>query len=298
MPKIAYRQKKLSADRMDKISKANIIIDEYLAKGYELTLRQLYYQFVSRAFIENNVREYKNLGEAINDGRLCGHIDWNAIVDLTRNLEGLPHWDTPADIISGAAHQYRIDKWADQVYRVEVWIEKDAVSNIVSPICKKLDVPFFSCRGYTSQSEMWKAAQRLARHKRGGQKPYIIHLGDHDPSGKDMTRDIIDRLAEFSRGTIEVNRIALNKDQVDEYQPPPNPAKLTDSRATAYIAEFGDESWELDALTPEVMSKLIKDTVESLVDSVAWDDAQEREDEQKAQLEKVSENWDNIVRKL
>jgi hypothetical protein len=298
MPKIAYRQKKFSADRRDKISKANVIIDEYRAKGYELTLRQLYYQFVSRAFIENNVREYKNLGEAINDGRLCGLIDWNSIVDLTRNLEALPHWDSPADIIADSASQYRIDKWADQIHRIEVWIEKDAVSNIVGPACQKLQVPLFSCRGYTSQSEMWKAAQRLARHKRLGQIPYIIHLGDHDPSGKDMTRDIIDQLAEFSRGEIEVNRVALNMEQIEQYSPPPNPAKLTDSRATAYIAEFGDESWELDALTPEVMAELITDTVEDLVSSTAWDDAQEKEDEQKLQLEKVSENWDKIVSKL
>jgi hypothetical protein len=298
MPKICYRQKKFSADREDKITKANDIIVEYRGKGYELTLRQLYYQFVSRDFIPNNVREYKNLGEVINDGRLAGRIDWLAIVDLTRNLEILAHWDSPSDIIETVARQYRIDKWATQTFRVEVWIEKDAVSNIVGPVCQSLDVPFFSCRGYTSQSEMWKAAQRLKGHSLRGQIPYIIHLGDHDPSGKDMTRDIIDRLTEFSGQSIEVNRVALNMNQIEEYSPPPNPAKLTDSRATAYIAEFGDESWELDALTPEVMSKLIEDTVSEVRNADKWEKAQGREDKEKEQLQEVSNKWDEIVSNL
>ncbi len=299
MPKVCYRSKKFSADRLTKIEQANAIIEEYRRKGYELTLRQLFYQFVSRDFIANNMREYKNLGDIINDARLAGLIDWTAIVDLTRELEDQAHWDSPSSIIHACAEQYIIDKWADQPYRVEVWIEKDAVSNIAGPTCKRLDVPFFSCRGYTSQSEMWKAAQRLRKHIRESQqKVIILHLGDHDPSGKDMTRDIRDRLSEFSYCTIEVKRLALNMDQITEYNPPPNPAKITDSRAEAYIAEFGDESWELDALTPEVMSALIENAVLEVRDEDAWRVSEEVESTQKEQLVKVSSNWDNIVRKL
>lgn len=298
MPRICYRRKKFSTDRMDKINKANAIIEEYSDKGYELTLRQLYYQFVSRDFIANNMREYKNLGEVINDARLAGLIDWNAIVDLTRSLKMLSHWDDPANAIDSIAWQYRIDKWATQPYRVEVWMEKDAVSNIVAPICQKLDVPYFSCRGYTSQSEMWEAGQRLARHRARKQTPFVIHLGDHDPSGKDMTRDIIDQLKEFSGRTIDVSRIALNMDQIEQYSPPPNPAKLTDSRAAEYIREFGDESWELDALTPEVMTGLIQDAVLGVRDEDLWAEAEEREANEKAELEACSKNWDEVVELL
>lgn len=295
MPKICYRHKKFSSERLGKIAKANAIIAEYAAKGFELTLRQLYYQFVARAYIDNNMREYKNLGEVINDARLAGKVDWYAIVDLTRELTSLPHWNDPADAINAITSQYRIDKWAEQPYRVEVWIEKDAVSNIVAPICRRLDVPYFSCRGYTSQSEMWKAAQRLRRYANEGQVPLIVHLGDHDPSGKDMTRDITDRLNEFATREIKVERVALNMDQIEEYGPPPNPAKLTDSRATAYIQEFGDESWELDALTPEVMTALIESAVDAVRDEDKWEESVEREEEEKAQLEKVSTNWEEVV---
>ena len=298
MPKIAYRAKRFSPDRQDKIDKANVIIAEYAAQGYEITLRQLYYQFVSRDFIANNQREYKNLGDIINDARLAGLIDWEAIVDRTRNLQSLAHWNSPASIIDACASQYRIDKWADQPYRVECWIEKDALIGVIENVCKELDIAYFSCRGYTSQSEMWSAAMRLQRYRKGRQKPLVLHLGDHDPSGKDMTRDITDRLSEFSEGTIEVRRLALNMSQITQYHPPPNPAKITDSRAAGYIAEFGGESWELDALEPAVIATLIRDAVFTVRDVDKWVAQQLEEDTQKAQLEKVSNQWKNIINNL
>lgn len=298
MPKICYRPKKFNADRQDKIEKANTIIAEYRAQGFELTLRQLYYQFVSRDFIPNNQREYKNLGDIINDARLAGLVDWEAIVDRTRNLQALANWDSPADIIKACANQFRIDKWAEQQYRIECWIEKDALVGVIEGVCNELDIDYFSCRGYTSQSEMWSAAMRLKRYRQNGQIPMVLHLGDHDPSGKDMTRDITDRLAEFSGKDIEVKRLALNMDQVQQYDPPPNPAKITDSRAENYIAEFGEESWELDALEPAVIAQLIRDAVFAVRDADQWEQAVAEEAKHKEQLGKVSEQWETITENL
>lgn len=298
MPKICYRPKKFNDDRLDKIEKANAIIAEYREQGFELTLRQLYYQFVSRDFIKNNQREYKNLGDIINDARLAGLVDWEAIVDRTRNLQTLPNWNDPSDIIKACADQYRIDKWARQQYRVECWIEKDALVGVIEGVCNDLDIDFFSCRGYTSQSEMWVAAMRLEQYRRKAQVPLILHLGDHDPSGKDMTRDITDRLSEFSGDEVEVKRLALNMTQVEQYSPPPNPAKITDSRAEKYIEEFGDESWELDALEPAVIAQLIRDAVEEVRDQDLWDKAVAHEEKQKSQLQKVSDKWQDITAKL
>ena len=260
MPKIAYLNKRLSEKSVAVIKTANDIIAEYNAQGFQLTLRQLYYQFVARDMIPNNQKEYSKLGSIINDGRLVGLIDWNAIVDRTRGLKSISHWTDPAEIVDAVASQFRVDKWATQPYRPEVWIEKDAVAGVVEGVCRELDVPYFSCRGYTSQSEMWVGAMRLKKHADDGQTPLILHFGDHDPSGKDMSRDITDRM-ELFMGGVEFQRLALNMNQIEQYNPPPNPAKLTDSRATAYIAEFGDDSWELDALEPAVLVDLIRSTI-------------------------------------
>jgi hypothetical protein len=298
MPKISYVTKSFSNGSLIIIEKANEIIAEYADQGFDLTLRQLYYQFVSRGLIPNKDTEYKRMGSIINDARLAGLIDWNAITDRTRNLRGLSHWKTPGDIIHSAAASYHIDKWATQEYRVEVWIEKDALVGVIAGVCEELDIPYFSCRGYTSQSEMWVAGQRLLKYIRAGQTPMVFHLGDHDPSGKDMTRDIIDRLNLFSNSRLDLQRLALNMDQVEQYNPPPNPAKITDSRAAAYIAEFGDESWELDALEPTVMADLIKDAAGAVMDQDAWDEAVEEEEHGRALLNRAAMDWGTVQRDL
>lgn len=288
MAKIEYVSRKFTPSSLKLIELANKIIAEYQGQGFDLTLRQLYYQFVARDIIPNKQKEYKTLGSVINDARLAGLIDWDAIVDRTRNLQKNSHWGGPGEIVRACADQFQIDKWEGQEYRPEVWIEKDALVGVIERVCKRNDVAFFSCRGYTSQSEMHSAAMRLKGYKRGGQEPVIIHLGDHDPSGIDMSRDIEDRMRIFMGGLF-LKRIALNMDQVQKYSPPPNPAKLTDSRCRGYMAEHGDESWELDALEPRVMEKLIEKTITDLRDRDQWESKVEEENEHKARLSEVAD---------
>ena len=294
MPKISYIEKKFRPATLATIETANRIIDEYADQGFDLTLRQLYYQMVARGYIENSERSYKNFGNVIADGRLAGLIDWDRIVDRTRNLQVNGHYRDPGHIMEAAVNSYQIDKWSRQPYRIEVWVEKDALSGVVDPVCRRLDIPYFACRGYTSQSEMWEAGQRLARWRRAKQTPVILYLGDHDPSGIDMTRDVIDRLQLFAGG-IQVDRLALNWDQVEQYNPPPNPAKLTDSRADAYIARFGGESWELDALNPTILAGLIENIVAQLRDAALWAEAVEEEEEGLSQLQSAAERWQDIA---
>lgn len=294
MPKIKYIDKKIGADRLAIIETANRIIAEYAAQGFQLTLRQLYYQYISRDILPNTQRSYSLLGDIINDGRLCGLIDWNAIIDRTRNLKSIAHWTDPSEIVSAVANQFRIDKWATQPIRPEVWVEKDAMAGVVEGICEELDVPYFSCRGYTSQSEMWSGAMRLHRYVKKGQTPLILHFGDHDPSGKDMTRDITDRLSLFMGG-VDLKRLALNWDQIEQYTPPPNPAKISDSRARAYIAEFGSDSWELDALEPSVIVALIRDTIMGFRETDAWAEKVDEEDTHRKLLQATSDRWDDVV---
>ncbi len=314
MPLICYKSKRFGVERLGVIDEANSIINEYIAKGFKLSLRQLYYQFISRDLFpekwidpktktKNTDKNYGKLGEIITDARLAGMIDWENIEDRTRELKGAgtkhrPLWDSPMDIIRGVAYSYRIDKWKDQEYRPEVWIEKDALVDVIAGICNELDVPYFSCRGYTSLSEMWVASQRLLGYVDNHQQPIIIHLGDHDPSGMDMTRDIYDRLNTFGVNHLDVERVALNYDQIEEFDPPPNPAKVKDPRSKDYVAQFGDDSWELDALEPEVMSGLIRDKILLIRDDILWENSVEQEKDEKKRLAYLRDNWDDISDKF
>ena len=120
MPKICYAPKNFRASSLDLIDKINEVISEYSRQDYTLTLRQCYYQLVARGIIENNQKVYKTTGNLINDARLAGLIDWNAIEDRTRNLKGLGHFSSPKDVIEAAAYSYRRDVWLHQNYHVEV----------------------------------------------------------------------------------------------------------------------------------------------------------------------------------
>lgn len=296
MPKRQYKEINFRPESLRLIKTINGVIDEYTKQGYDLTLRQVYYQLVARDYIPNNERSYKNTGELINNARLAGLIDWYAIQDRTRNLRKNSHWATPADIMESVLYSYAIDKRYDQPNYIEVWVEKDALIGIVSQISSKLDVPCFSCRGYVSASEMWAASQRFIRQE-DRERRIVLHLGDHDPSGKDMTRDISERLELFG-ADVEVRRIALNWDQIEEYGPPPNPAKISDSRARSYIREYGAESWELDALEPSVLTELIADEVDALTDPLLLNHARIRESNHKRELGLVKDNWQRAVKYL
>lgn len=272
------------------ITAANEIIDEYRDQGFLLTLRQLYYQFVARALLPNTQQSYKRLGSIINDARLAGLVDWSAIEDRTRNVKSNYHYTGPRQAIQDALDTYEIDMWANQPERVEVWIEKEALAGVIANVCDEMDVPYFACRGYVSQSEQWRAYARARYYSdERDQVTTILHFGDHDPSGIDMTRDNQDRLDMFLgyTGEVTVERLALNMDQIEEFKPPPNPAKITDSRFAGYAAKYGDESWELDALEPQVMTDLIRQHVKQHRDPALWSDKEEERENHRFQLQEI-----------
>ena len=292
MPKVKYIHKRFNSSTLEIIDKAASIIKEYQAQGFSLTLRQLYYQFVSRDFLSNSDKEYKRLGNIINEARLSGLIDWEAIEDRTRFLRGMNSWDDPEEIVRNASYTFHMDRWNNQKYRPEVWIEKDALVGVISRICSKYDIDYFSCRGYVSQSEMWRAARRLVRYAKDGRTPIIFHFGDHDPSGIDMTRDIKERLDMFMQDEpFTVKRLALNLNQIRKYNPPPNPAKVTDSRFEQYVKKYGRQSWELDALEPKVLAGLIESEVRPLITTTKWKKVEKIENTYKAQILEMSKQF-------
>lgn len=303
--KITYETWNPNAATLTEIERAERICAEYARQGYDLTLRQLYYQFVARAWIPNTDKSYKRLGEIVNKARLAGLLDWSYIVDRTRSLRGVSHWETPGEIIESAARSFRLDKWADQPTRVEVWVEKEALAGVVQRAAEGLDVDWFSCRGYVSQSELWAAARRLSGYLSAGQDVVVLHLGDHDPSGIDMSRDIRTRLELFvghdrpwDVERLTVKRIALNMDQVEQYEPPPNPTKLTDSRAhgeNGYVARYGNESWELDALDPATLAALVRDEISDVMDRGRFEAQERDETRHRDLLDAAADRWAELV---
>jgi len=272
------------------IATANSIIEDYSNQGLTLTLRQLFYQFVSKDIIPNTERSYKNLGNVISKGRLAGLIDWDAIEDRVRVPERPTEFENLGELVRGATAIYRLPRRRGQECYVELWVEKDALAGVLSPIARKYHVTLMVNRGYSSSSAMYESARRIHDERLGNESETatILYLGDMDPSGEDMVRDVADRLRTF--GThLNVEKIALTMDQVDEYKPPPNPAKLTDSRAKGYLEKFGDESWEVDALPPTALRDLIESALDNLTDQEMVDAVISREKTDKVFLQGVAD---------
>lgn len=309
MPKIAYSEIRMNPERRAMAELAGSILEEYDRAGYRLTLRGLYYKFVARdlfpaSWIDpatgstNNNKSYDKLQTLITDARMVGIIDWHLIEDKTREIDGKPTWSSPADFIESVAPQYNLDTWHNQPNRVEVWVEKDAQEDVVSKAARRLGIQYFSCRGYCSATSLWDAGQRLASFAESGQRPVILHLGDHDPSGLDMTRDIEERVRLFMGeefgDDLTVERIALTREQVKKYKPPPNPAKQTDCRYEDYKAQHGEKCWELDALEPAVVDALIELHVESYRDDELYDEAEEENTVGRRRLKTAADNWSKL----
>ncbi len=271
-----FIEKDFGVEARAMIQKINGILRDYAQQGYDLSLRQLYYQLVSKNVIENTERSYKNIGNLVSDARLAGYIDWDMIKDRGREMVKNPHWGTTTDFIESVAPQYRFDLWEDQENYVEVMVEKQALEGVLTPVCRRLDVPFTANKGYSSSSALYEASKRFLSRAEGGKSLHVIYLGDHDPSGIDMSRDVEERLNLFIStslgnrrdhdGFVEMHRVALNMDQVRELNPPENPAKITDSRADGYIRRFGRSSWELDAIEPRRLAELVTRAVTVLAD--------------------------------
>jgi len=289
MGKHKFVHKDFKIESMRKIATANEIITKYLRAGLRLTLRQLYYQFVAHHDLPNTEKSYKNLGKLISDARLAGLIDWNAIEDRGRVPVRPNEWNSISDICNVVVDTFRLPRWAGQPNYVELWVEKQALAGVLEPVAEEHHVTLMVNKGYSSQSAMFDAAVRFVRaYKSGGhEQGYVLYIGDHDPSGEDMVRDVNDRLYMFGTRELEVRKIALTMAQVEEYDPPPNPAKLTDSRAAAYIDQHGDSSWEVDALDPETLVRLITDQFDELLDRDMMQEIIDREDSQKQRLQAV-----------
>lgn len=279
-----FRDRDFRQASIDLIARCAIIIETYAGQGLRLTLRQLYYQLVSANVIVNEEKSYKNLGSLVSDARLAGLLDWDAIEDRVRVPKRPSEWDDLGDIVNAVLHSYRLPRWKDQPEYVELWVEKDALAGVLAPIATEYHVTLMVNRGYSSQSAMYEAGRRFKDAQEEGKGLHLLYLGDHDPSGEDMVRDVADRLEMFGVEDLDVDKLALTMAQIREYKPPPNPAKLTDSRAKAYVEKHGVHSWEVDALPPNVLARIIRSALSELVDDDAMDAVKANEKRDKERL--------------
>ena len=253
---------------------------------------------MARNIIPNKKSEYQKLSELLVKGRMGGEVDWDAIEDRVRKPKLSYSVDDIPDAIHDTIDQYKLDRMDGQEIYIEVWCEKDALSGVLYRVTNKYHIRLMINRGYSSATAMYKAAKRF-RQQGGGLEKRIIYLGDHDPSGLDMLRDIKDRFREFGVRLDSDNgkpdHLAITMEQIDELQPPPNYAKISDPRAEWYINEFGEDSWELDAIEPKMINEVLDDMITDLIDVDQYHEIVRQEKADKKKLEKLIDMVDEIT---
>jgi hypothetical protein len=314
MTRMVYEEYRPRAEALAIIAHVISILNDYGRQGLRLTLRQLYYQLVTRNLIANDDREYKRIGDIVSKGRLGGMLDWDIIEDRIRRPETPPEYDSLSELMDVALRSYRLPRLRGQNKYVELWVEKDALAGVLSPIARKYHITLMVNRGYSSTSAMREAGLRVrqACETIYCDRAYVLYLGDLDPSGEDMVRDIDARLSQFlNKGNevtgfedgqvdieennlepiaLQVQKIALTPEQVETYKPPPNPAKLSDSRSKEYVKRHGYSSWEVDALPPTTLRTIIETAIEGLLDMEQYEAMKQQEERDKIQLRNALDN--------
>lgn len=296
--KIKYDEKlRLNKANTVMLDRINAIIEDYKEQGYKLTLRQLFYRLVTRNVIANETKEYKKLGTLLVKGRMAGVVDWEAIEDRIRVPYSAYTYGGVKDAIEDAERTYRLERQNNQDVHIELWVEKDALSGVLKPLATKYGIHMMVNRGYSSASAMHDAYQRFETAWDEDKHVVILYLGDHDPSGLDMVRDIRERIEDFRGGggfaDFVVEHIAITKSQIEQYEPPTNPARITDPRADWYISQHGSVSWEVDALPPNVLTALITKEIEERIDMDLYNETLEREEKDKERLIVIAEGIDD-----
>lgn len=310
-----FEEHRFSPEALAIARRADAIAADYARRGFDLTLRQLYYQFVAgnlfpadRTYVNENgkwVRDpagsinaepnYKWLGDIVTNARLCGMMDWDHITDRARTTKRRETWSDLSDFLTDMRGRYARERWTHQPRHIEVMVEKQALEGVLSAVCEKWHVSLTSNKGYASASLYYERGKYLQSMRDvEGREPHIIYLGDHDPSGLDMSRDLQRRISLFSDGPVVFHRVALNIDQVRAHNLVENPTKPKDSRTSGYVERFGEHCWELDALAPETLVALVEGKISSLVDQKRWaaDGDVELDDQ-----ERIQDIVDSLVRK-
>lgn len=274
----------------------NQVIRQY---SIPLTLRQIYYRLVAGGLIPNRRTAYNGLSAQLVKARAAGEVDERRIVDRSRSVIDRA-FDSPQDFfdaaISTCRNRFFRRFWTTQETYVEAWVEKDALSQVLAGAVEGLNTIVAPSRGYSSFSYVKQALSRFDNNRGDANEDrvVILYLGDHDPSGLDMTRDLQTRFNNYGTDysfEVELKRVALNFDQVRQYNLLPAPTKITDSRAAGYMAQFGDDCWELDAIEPDVLVGLVQEAVEAEInDWDAWDEIKERDEKERGEIKLTIED--------
>jgi hypothetical protein len=250
----------------------NDVLGQYEGR---LTVRQIFYRLISPPYqyMEGTDPKYKSFDRMITKARERGDVDWRRILDRSRSklggdsgYEGVEDFTNHVkDTLSNISSHYSKRLWTNQQIMPVIFIEKDALSRVVFDVAEDYNVAVYPTRGFSSFTFLKEFIEEM-----NGERVHVLAMTDHDPSGVEMHNDLLRRLPRYGGDFIDVEKIGLTYDQITAYGLASNPTKKADSRKKKYIAKFGDRTWELDAIPPDELKRVVKTSIEKFIDPDLW----------------------------
>ena len=242
-----------------------------------MTVRQLYYQLVVRGHIPNNKNAYCSFDRHLTVARQNGLIAAGNFVDRSRPARDVerPGYSSLKEFMNTVRQAYSRDPLEGQPEKVEVWIEKDALAQIVTNELAEWRPTIIVTRGYSPFTLLHEARLRLRVNL-----ATVLYFGDFDPTGLDIYRDIEENLEGFAR----TERIALTEDQITQYSLVPQITKDGDTRQAKFVERYGDACYELDALPPDAFREIVREAFQEHIDEEQVRLVAEREEAEVQQL--------------
>jgi hypothetical protein len=229
-----------------------------------VTLRQVHYRLVAAGLIRNTRGDYNQLSRRTAEARRKGRFP--RLLDRTSDIHRLKAFRSPQSGLEWLAKNHRLDRTSGQDVSLYIGAEKNTLLSLLTSWFGEVGAPIIPLGGYGSQSYVDDVMDDIDRQRRPA---VLVYAGDFDPSGEDILRDFRER----TNGRFqEIVRVALDNEQVLQYDLPPQVGKATDPRAAAFVARHGKLiQVEVEALPPETLKRPYDQAIEPFLNRAAYE---------------------------
>jgi hypothetical protein len=289
---------------LDAISR---VLDE-LWDYWPLTDRQIHYNLLNHPPLKhaskpesvyvNDVKSYKALCELLTRGRLTGAVPFDAISDPTRHVVSWKRFSSVAPFINGELNGlfkgYYRDLQRSQPNQIEIVGEKNTIESIIRPVAMEYGVPYTIGRGYSSLDPRKKMFDRFEAS--GKDNLVLLVVSDFDAEGEDIPHSFARSMRDdFEVVGIQHIKVALTHAQVQGAGLHPNRLKDSSSRAAHFRRLYGNDTYELEAIPPQVLQQYLRDAIRSVLDMAAFNAEIDREKQEAAQLTALRRRLSGII---
>lgn len=279
-PRLIKRVRRTREGMNDVLLAAQQIID---GENDRITLRHLFYRLVGVGAIEKTDKAYKSLCQQSMKWRRVGDITWDSFADSTRFYRGAALYESVQEALQELQDTYRKNLWADQDDHVEIWCEKDAIAEVLAGEARKYGVRVLALRGFPSATQLHESAQDFKKFDHQGKQVFLFYFGDHDPSGKDIDRQLQAALWQDHQVSVEFERLAVNEEDIDELHLLTRPVKAGDTRAK----DWEGRCVEVDSMPMQVLRDRVRSAILDRIDVPKWQKLQEVEQAEGAVIAKA-----------